>query len=547
MDQVLTENGYRVQGVDTLQQARELIYEQAFDAIFVDIFLGEHDTGLSLLPEIHEHQPNTPIIVISGMAGMEHVMEALKMGAYDMLLKPFNIVDLINVASRAVDKKRMADENDRLLEELRHERDTLEEKVHAATRDLEATIGTLRQLNEQVAAMFEFNQTRPSGSLEELMEQLFRLLGRMINFDGAFCVVYDIRAQAINLHYTEGESVASLSAGMEQLLSQHAPQLVALVEKDDSPSLSRLQEAVLDFYHAELPNDEMMFMPLHVHQTLLGVVGFHRVSRSANQRLSESEERMLALAISHMLAALEQRNYIARTAQLAGLGELIAEIAHDLRHPMTSLRGAARMLIDGWAVAEKRERCLESIGSDLSRMESMVSELVNFYNPREMNMVAIDIHELLEKVLQVSGGLIEAKGIKVEKDFAAGQPQVLGLTHNLIEAFVNLVSNACQAMDSEGRLRLATRKRLSRIHQDRLREKGLQPGAYLVIEVEDDGCGIPPENMDRVFKRFFTTRAEGHGLGLAAVMRIIKKNLGHIHLESEPGKGTRFTVYLPKT
>jgi len=79
-----------------------------------------------------------------------------------------------------------------------------------------------------------------------------------------------------------------------------------------------------------------------------------------------------------------------------------------------------------------------------------------------------------------------------------------------------------------------------------VRAPGGEPGNYLVVEIADTGCGIPPENMERVFHRFFTTRPTGHGLGLAAVLRTVKKNLGHIHLESKAGEGTTFCVYLPK-
>jgi signal transduction histidine kinase len=79
-----------------------------------------------------------------------------------------------------------------------------------------------------------------------------------------------------------------------------------------------------------------------------------------------------------------------------------------------------------------------------------------------------------------------------------------------------------------------------------LRKSGLKPAGYVLVKVQDDGCGIPEENHERVFKRFFTTRPEGHGLGLSAVKRILKKNLSHIFMESKVGEGTTFYLCLPK-
>ena len=102
------------------------------------------ENGLTLIPRLRELQPHTPAIVISGNAAMDHVMEALKAGAYDMLIKPFNIIDVLHVVARAVDKKALAMENVRLVAELRRERDTLEERVHEATRDLQDKIEILR-------------------------------------------------------------------------------------------------------------------------------------------------------------------------------------------------------------------------------------------------------------------------------------------------------------------------------------------------------------------------------------------------------------------
>ena len=186
------------------------IREAKFDAIIVDIFLAEGGYGLSLLPDIKELQPNTPAIVISGMAGTDEVMKALKAGAYDMLMKPFNMIDVVNVVARAVEKKQMADENRRLMDALRQERDLLENRVQGATRDLQEKVEILRLMNQQLATMFEMSQMNSEdGSSEGMLRRVFELLRRMIDFEGAYCVVYDIVARGISLSYAEGEAATN--------------------------------------------------------------------------------------------------------------------------------------------------------------------------------------------------------------------------------------------------------------------------------------------------------------------------------------------------
>lgn len=542
---VLTSHNYRASLCQTLDEALALLAEEAFDAIIVDIFLENMENGLTLIPRLRELQPHTPAIVISGNAAMDHVMEALKAGAYDMLIKPFNIIDVLHVVARAVDKKALAMENVRLVAELRRERDTLEERVHEATRDLQDKIEILRLLNQQLATMFEMSRIDTGdGSSAGVLRRVFELLGRMIDFEGAFCVVYDIAAREITLTHAEGEGVREITPAMAALLRAHNTRLIELAGASERLPIEEMVAAIRELYPGAWPDSDLMLMPLFVHQAMVGVVGLLR--RQKSDHLTPSEERILALAIAHFLAAVEQRNYIARTGQLAGLGELISEIAHDLRHPMTALRGASKLLVEGWRDDARRERCLSEIQGNLGRMESLVAELVNFYNPKEMNMIPVDIHALLDKALGVSQFLLEQKQIEVVRRFEPEPLMILGLTRNLIEAFINLISNASQAMEPGGRLTVQTLASLDGEHRQRLQGAMRLPTQYVMVRIEDTGCGIPEENREQVFRRFFTTKAEGHGLGLSAVQRIVKKNLGQIHMESEVGRGTTFYLYLPK-
>jgi signal transduction histidine kinase len=290
--------------------------------------------------------------------------------------------------------------------------------------------------------------------------------------------------------------------------------------------------------------ERALMIPLHAPGAMLGVFGAIDLERP--HVLNDAEERILSFAISNFLAALHERSFLRRTTQLASFGELVTEIAHDLRHPMTSMRGAARVLRNQWSDEAKRERCLMALGSDLSRMESLVTELVTFYRGDDISMVSVDLHQLLDKALEAVAQTIEREAIEVERRYEADPAAVMGLARNLIEAFVNLFVNAIQAMGRGGLLTVRTSPNLEDADLSRLVAAGLDPSEYVRVDVADTGPGIAPENVDKIFMRFFTTKPDGCGLGLSAVHRILKKNLGLIRVESEPGRGATFTVLLPK-
>lgn len=544
--ELASDEGYEAYTASNLTQATRAISDYDFHAVLLDIYLENDEVGLDLLPTLRDLQPNTPAIVISGLADLDSVISALKEGAYDLLRKPFNIAEVQKAVRNAVEKKNLALENAKLDKELRAERDSLEIRVKNATEDLAAKVNTLQTLNEQLSTIFEMSHaTLVEGTPSEILKHVINLLRKVLRFEGAFCVVLDLRAEEISLKFSDCDRAEALVEGMRAELIAGKEQFIEMLESSDSSAGFAQLQRVIEHGQEDWSAADGLLMPIYVPQTLLGVFGVVGIARPND--LSEAEQRLLAFAISGFAAAWEQRNFMNRTNQLASFGELVTEIAHDLRHPMTSLRGAARILSEKWDEDSKRIRCLSQIPVDLSRMESMVSELVNFYNPRDMYMVSVDIHELLDKSLKVSHFLLDQKQIEVRKSFDAAHPVVLGLSPNLIEAFVNLISNAIQAMDNNGALTVATSDDLNEEDMSRLEAKGRQSEQYLRVSIQDTGAGIAPDELEKIFQRFYTTRPEGHGLGLAAVKRIIKKNLGTVHVRSEVGKGSTFEVYLPKT
>ena len=225
---------------------------------------------------------------------------------------------------------------------------------------------------------------------------------------------------------------------------------------------------------------------------------------------------------------LEIEEQLRRADRLSAIGELSAGMAHEIRNPLGSIRGTAEILRDGIAEDDPRAEFAAILIREVDRLNRVVREFLEFARPRETDRMQIDLNPLLEEVL----ALVRQQAVKnrVEFIFSPGTiPTIPADEGQLRQTFLNLVLNALQAMTDGGRLEVAT---------------GMEEGR-LRVHFRDTGVGIAPEDMEKIFNPFFTTRNEGTGLGLAICHRIIQGHGGRIDVTSRPGQGTTFTVSFP--
>jgi signal transduction histidine kinase len=248
----------------------------------------------------------------------------------------------------------------------------------------------------------------------------------------------------------------------------------------------------------------------------------HRVAeattelRTTNQRLYASQQQ------------------VARNERLAAAGELAAVMAHDVGTPLTGVSGHLQLLEEEIGDQTIKER-LRRIQGQVDRAVEAARRFLGAARPTP-SRVPLDVKALLEDLLLLTSPESQRKGIMVVPVFAEGLPTVCADPNQLQELFLNLIANALDAMGPGGTLRVTA---------EPASEGG--GGPTVRITVRDTGPGIPPEVLARVFEPFFTTResAGGTGLGLAIARRIAGNHGGSIHLESEPGRGTRAVVLLP--
>ena len=235
-------------------------------------------------------------------------------------------------------------------------------------------------------------------------------------------------------------------------------------------------------------------------------------------------------------ALRETTRQLWQAARLAGVGELAASIAHELNNPLGTVALRVEKLLAKTPADDPRRRALEVVEGEVTRMADLVGNLLQFSRAGRDQVSTVDVPEEIVKTLELVGHHLRKRQIRVEADFAPSIPPIQADRQQLRQVFLNLFTNAADAMPDGGRL--SPRVRLGQL-------PGGQPA--VVIDVVDTGVGIPPDLLPRVFEPFFTTKDEGKGtgLGLAICRRIIDQHQGTLEVESQPGVGTTVRLTLP--
>lgn len=254
----------------------------------------------------------------------------------------------------------------------------------------------------------------------------------------------------------------------------------------------------------------------------------------------------LQVAHDSLLAEQEERRRmeanLREAERLASIGRLAAGLAHEIGTPLGVISGRAESLLRRGTAGETAERHVRVIAAQIERITRIVRRMLDFARAREVHLSPTDLGAVLARVIELVEGHLDERGIRLETDLPDGVPALAADADQLHEVFLNLALNAADAMPAGGVLRVRAR-RDSRIHP----ERGGAVRPFVAVEFEDTGCGIAPENLDRVFDPFFTTKevGTGTGLGLSISYGIVQEHGGWIDVASDPNQGTRVTVFLP--
>lgn len=466
------------------------------DLILADYKLPQFDSDQALAL-LNERGLDIPFIVVSGIIGEDVAVQAMQNGAADYVLKD-RLARLGQAVTRALERRR-----------LRVEARKADERYR---RTFEGIPDALVIVN-------------PTGEIELVNGQTERLFG-----------------------YARSELVGQ---SLEVLIPEQsrAVHRVHRTEFNDHPKTRRmgtgLQLAGRRKDGSEFPVDVSLSSFQTEDGQLIVAVVSDITQRNEAERDIAAERRRAQAALEEALTELRARNeaisamseQLWQHSKLVTMGELAASVAHELNNPMATISLRIESVLAELPPEDPHRQPLQVVEGELERMSRLVANLLQFSRRSTAQISTLDVVAEIEKSLELIDYRLRSQGVRVVREVGTGLPAIHADRQQLRQLFVNLLTNAADAMLTGGTLTI--------------RATGEAAAAGLVkeicIEFEDTGTGIAPEDLPRVMEPFFTTKPEGKGTGLGLLIcsRVVQGHGGRLELRSELGKGTTARVVLP--
>jgi signal transduction histidine kinase len=257
-----------------------------------------------------------------------------------------------------------------------------------------------------------------------------------------------------------------------------------------------------------------------------------------SDRLRYDKEKIESLnkELLHSMEELKRlQSKLIKAEKLSALGKMTADVAHEIRNPLSVIGGFAKRLKKRLQPGTKEMEYAEIIVQEVMRLEKILRDVLSFSREARYHLRHYNINDLVLESLRYFQDILAERSIKVETELSDKLPEVLIDRDQLIQVFNNLISNAIDAMPEGGTITLSTR--VDTEHNVN----------FVVVDVVDTGHGIPEDKIDRLFEPFFTTKEIGHGtgLGLSICKKIMEEHRGRIKVCSIVEKGTSFSLYFP--
>ena len=233
-----------------------------------------------------------------------------------------------------------------------------------------------------------------------------------------------------------------------------------------------------------------------------------------------------------------------RSEALAAVGEAAAQLAHEIKNPLGSIRLGVEMLREH-ATADDAVRTITLVERGIHHLNKLVVDVTQFSRHRQLDRAEYDLHEVIDSSIDLVADRVQDKKTPIEKNYSASEIRGVWDGEQLREVFVNLFANAIDASEIGSPLKISTELVDSASGPKLLGAADTPKNSFTRIVIEDKGVGMDPKTQARLFEPFFTTKKRGTGLGLSIVRQIVEMHGGSIDLRSEKGKGTSFTIDLP--
>lgn len=259
----------------------------------------------------------------------------------------------------------------------------------------------------------------------------------------------------------------------------------------------------------------------HVTEALISVFPVHEGSRVAGA----------VIVLKDLAPAKTVQSLVSYSAKLAALGRLTSGVAHEVKNPLNAMMIHLELLREkiGSGPGDVQQS-LEVLASEIRRLDRVVQGFLKFLRPQDLAPKTVDVNALLHSVAALLEAEWQARGVHFAFEVDPALPMIVADEELLRQAFLNIFQNACQAMPEGGTVTIRA---------------GSAGGEWVRISIADEGVGIPSEDLDKIFKLYYTTKPDGSGIGLSLVYRIIQMHDGAIEVDSTAGRGTTLVVQLP--
>lgn len=390
---------------------------------------------------------------------------------------------------------------------------------HAEISSTLLATGQFVALIRDITSRFEFeralreNEAHLRGVLNSVFDAIVTvdLSGRVVDCNRGTCAMFRERREGLL-----GESVFTWLPGLRDLW----------------PSVSAVSDDASEALRRELTGQDQLGRRFPVELSVASVK-------------LEAEKRVV-VAVRDMTQWKELQQHVLQTQKMEALGTLAGGVAHDFNNLLMVILGSLEMSLEDVGPEHRARPGLERALQAGKRGKALVRQILTFSRKETFEMAPVDLANVLDEALVLLRSVVPAS-IRLDVRFAEHLPPVIGDRTQLQQVFVNLVTNAYQSYEGDHGTVVARCDEVTVAAGDSCLGTVLKPGRYLRIAVQDFGCGISAESRERVFDPFYTTKkaGDGTGMGLSVVLGIVEQHGGRIDVESEPGEGSVFRLWLP--
>jgi PAS domain S-box-containing protein len=358
--------------------------------------------------------------------------------------------------------------------------------------------------------------------------------------------IVDVNASFLHqMHYSREEVVGHKCYEVFQRITRKSSNCHLVCPLEKVIQNKRPCQAVLSRrdYKGDVQYGELTIFPIWEKDGKISK--FIEISRDVTERKREEEEitHRLEMMVEERTRQLkETHDKLLHQDKMASLGKLSASVVHEINNPIAGILNLTMLIkriLKEDTINQKEigklNQFLDLMETETRRISRIVSNLLMFSRQSKMELKEININQLIEKTLFLNANLIKINGVKVRDKLDVDLPDIVGSEDQLQQVFMNVVSNAVEAMSAtkDGSLSVET----SYSKKD----------DKIIARFKDSGAGVPEENMSKLFEPFFTTKKKGKGvgLGLSVAYGIVKEHGGSVYVNSKPGKGTTFKISLP--